>query len=107
MARSIKAWRKKRQALAAFLLGSFLFLQALAALPALHLWIHPDASDSDHECAVTLFIHGQVTAAATPAPVFHAPQVVLFREAEPKTIFVSADIRLLPSRGPPASLVPA
>jgi hypothetical protein len=102
-----KAFEKKRQAASAFLLVLLLSLQALVTFPSLHAWVHPDAGDPDHECAVTLFSHGQVDASAAVPPIFYAPQQVTFSAVSPKVIFVSADIRLLPSRGPPASLTPA
>jgi len=102
---STKALRKKRQAFGALLLGCFLALQALVTLPELHAWVHPDASDPDHECAVTLFAHGQVEAAVAVTPLFIAPSIVVSGPALPKIIFVSTDIRLLPGRGPPASSV--
>jgi hypothetical protein len=85
------------------LLALFLLLQAMAALPALHALVHPDAADPDHECAVTFFAHGQVDAPDTAAPVFHAPAPPVFSQPLPRVIFVSADIRLLPGRGPPVS----
>jgi hypothetical protein len=75
----------------------------MAIFPALHELVHPDCNDADHECAVTLFSHGQVDAASTIAPVFCAPVCVIFSQLLPEVIFVSTDIRLLPSRGPPAS----
>ena len=93
--------RKKRQSVSALLLGLFLCLQAMAVFPALHALVHPDACDPDHECAVTLFAHGQVDAPNTAAPVFRAPAVLIFSQSPPRLIFVSADIRLLPGRGPP------
>ncbi len=46
-------------------------LVVFAASPALHEWLHPDADHADHECAITLFMHGvdaggaAVVAAAT------------------------------------------
>jgi hypothetical protein len=101
-----KGFRKKRQSASALLLGLFLSLQAMAALPALHALVHPDSSDPDHECAVTLFAHGQVDAPNTAAPVFCAPARLIFSQSLPRVIFVSADIRLLPGRGPPASPAP-
>jgi hypothetical protein len=100
---SMKAFRKKRQGVSALLLCLFLSLQAMAVFPALHALVHPDACDPDHECAVTLFSHGQVDASPAAAPVFCAPARLVFRQSPPDVIFVSADIRLLPSRGPPAS----
>jgi hypothetical protein len=104
---SMKSFRKERQGASALLLGLFLFLQAMAVSPALHALVHPDAADPDHECAVTLFSHGQVDVSSAVVPVFHAPARLIFSQDLPRIIFVSADIRLLPSRGPPASSVPA
>jgi hypothetical protein len=100
---SMKGFRKKRQGVSALLLVLFLSLQAMATFPALHALVHHDACDPDHECAVTLFSHGQVDAPGTAAPVFCAPVRLVFSQTPPRIIFVSADIRLLPSRGPPAS----
>jgi hypothetical protein len=39
-------------------------------------------------------------------PVFRAPLGLIFSQSPPRVIFVSADIRLLPGRGPPAAPVP-
>ena len=44
-------------------------LAILAASPALHEWLHKDAGDADHECAVTLFLHGLEDAAAAVTAV--------------------------------------
>ena len=99
----INIFGEKRQRASALLLGLFLFLQAMVAVPALHTIIHPDACDPDHECAVTLFAHGQVNASAAIAPVFCPPALVVFSETFPRIVFVSTDIRLLPGRDPPAS----
>jgi hypothetical protein len=97
----------KRQAASAFLLGLFLSVQAMVALPALHAWVHPKANDPDHECAVTLLSHGQVEASGATTPAFCAPTRVIETQALPEIVFVSTDVRLHPSRGPPASSVPA
>jgi hypothetical protein len=100
---SMKVLRKKRRSASALLLGLFLSLQAMAVLPALHALVHPDASDPAHECAVTLFSHGQVDASSTIVPAICAPASLVFTESLPGIIFVSTDVRLLPGRGPPAS----
>ena len=102
---SMKGFRKKRQRACAFLLFLFLSLQALVVVPALHELVHPDASNAGDECAVTLFSHGQIDASSAVVPVFCAPERVIISQALPGVIFVSTDIRLLPSRGPPASSV--
>jgi hypothetical protein len=44
-----------------------LLLAALAASPGLHAWLHGDAGEADHECAVTLFQHGADVAVAVLA----------------------------------------
>jgi hypothetical protein len=96
-----KTFRQKKQGISAFLLGLFLSLQAMVVFPALHAMVHHDAGDPDHECAVTLFCHGNVEAATTAVPVFCAPAGIIFSQPRPETIFVSPDFRLLPGRGPP------
>ena len=35
-----------------------LFICAAAVSPALHEWMHADADQADHECAITLFASG-------------------------------------------------
>jgi len=54
-----------RRAVVALVLAHLLLIMAMAASPELHKWIHQDADDDDHDCAVTLFIHG----ASSDAPV--------------------------------------
>jgi hypothetical protein len=98
-----KAARKERRIISAFLLGLFLFLQALAASPALHEFFHPDAGKEDHECAVTLFLHGQVSASGTVVAVVSVPTLPIFHLSAPAVVYVSTDVQLLPSRGPPIS----
>jgi len=82
-------------------------LQAMAAVPALHTLVHPDASKPGHECAVTLFCHGQVLASSEPRPLLCPKERLIFSQALPKVVFVSADVQLLPSRGPPESCIPS
>ncbi|MGP8197918.1 MAG: hypothetical protein ACLQU4_00265 [Limisphaerales bacterium] len=69
----------------------------------MHRLIHKDADDPGHECAITLFCHGQVNVSSAAAPVFCVPAGLIFSESRPRIVFVSADVRLLPGRGPPAS----
>jgi hypothetical protein len=56
-------------ALAALLVGVILFLDALAASPALHEWFHHDADKPGHHCAVTTFAHGKVDSVTVDVPV--------------------------------------
>jgi hypothetical protein len=73
----------------------------MAAVPAFHAWVHSDAGTPGHECAVTLFLQGQVHSPATDVAV--APCLPLLVSYAPArgVDFASADVRLLPSRGPP------
>jgi hypothetical protein len=83
-------------------LGLFLLVQAMAAVPAFHAWFHLDAGDPGHECAVTLFLNGQVHSPTTDVEVTKSLPVLVFYAPARGVDFVSADVRLLPSRGPPA-----
>ena len=47
-----------RCALAALLWVHLLAVLVMTASPRIHHWVHPDADDDDHDCAVMLFIHG-------------------------------------------------
>lgn len=80
-----------------------LLLNAMASSPELHEFFHADAGHADHECAVTLFAHGQVespvvdVAAIVPvAPVECLPQILV---SAPNALVES----LPPGRGPPVS----
>jgi len=42
------------------LMALLLILNVMAAVPALHELVHRDADQADHQCAVTLFAHGNV-----------------------------------------------
>ena len=85
-------------------LSVFLLVQIMAAVPAVHLWAHQDASDPSHECAVTLFLHGQVHSATTEVEAAKFQPVLVSPARLPQVDFVSADVCLLPGRGPPARL---
>lgn len=82
--------------------GLFLLVQAMAASPALHLLIHPDAADQNHQCAVTLFTHGQACFSDTQTAPVLAPPIVSLRQMPAPARFVSIEVRYLPCRGPPA-----
>ncbi len=87
---------------ALFCLGVLLLVQTMAAVPAFHAWVHHDACDPNHECAVTLFVNGQVHSPTTGVEIAQSPPVLLVLAPAHGVDFVSADVRLLPSRGPPA-----
>ena len=57
-----------RSALAAWLVGMVLLLDAMAACPELHELIHKDANEADHHCAVTVFAQGKVDSVGCEVP---------------------------------------
>jgi len=87
---------------AALSLGVFLLVQIMAAVPAFHAWVHHDAGEPNHECAATLFLNGQVHSSATDVQAAPRPPVLVSCAPACGVDFVSADVRLLPGRGPPA-----
>jgi hypothetical protein len=91
-----------KQAAAVLLCAFVLFLAALAASPSLHEWLHHDANEPDHECAVTQFLHGHVDT-TTIAPVVAVAFALFGGIALLAETFVlsSADYRFSPSRAPP------
>jgi hypothetical protein len=91
-----------KAALAALLVGMILLLDAMAASPALHEWIHKDADQPGHECAVTMFAHGKVDSATIDVPVV-APAAAI--QATPQvelSVFTPAIENLPQGRAPPA-----
>jgi len=83
--------------------GIVLLLNAMAASPSLHEWFHADAGESGHQCAVTLFAHGQVDSSTADVSVA-APQT--FAAANPPveiSIFSPAIENLPAGRAPPVS----
>jgi hypothetical protein len=87
---------------AVFALVLFLTLQLFASSESFHKLIHPDADSADHQCAITLFTHGQVNSSvvALPTIVFVAALcflLPLFQSA----VISSFDYRFSASRAPP------
>lgn len=80
-----------------------LLLNLLAASPSLHERLHPDASHAEHQCAVTMFTHGQVDSPVVdvvlPAPA--AP--VEFLPLTSVSVVTALVETLPPGRGPPVS----
>jgi hypothetical protein len=85
------------------MVGMVLLLNALASSPALHEWFHSDATESGHQCAVTLFAHGQVDSVSIDLPV--AAPLPLIESVSPIQIslFGSALENLPAGRAPPVS----
>jgi hypothetical protein len=94
--------RAAQSGVGSFCLAVFLLVQTMAAVPALHTWAHQDAGAPGHECAVTLFLNGQVHSPPTDVAAAPCPPLLFFHAPARGVDFVSADVRLLPSRGPPA-----
>lgn len=66
----------KRIAIHFGLIGAFLFANALSVSPQLHERVHPDANQTNHECAITLVAAGNYHHATTGSLiVFPAPAI--------------------------------
>ncbi len=86
------------------LVALVLLLNALAASPSLHELIHKDADRVGHECAITLFAHGQVDSVSGDVPVT-VPLTLI--ETTPSIISSAPSTaieNLPPGRAPPAGL---
>jgi len=82
--------------------GLVLFMAVLASSETLHKLIHKDADKASHQCAVTLFAHGQVESAVCDVPAVLPTALV---ETTPHIEFsvLSTAIENLPhGRAPPA-----
>ena len=83
--------------------GIVLLLNAMAASPSLHEWFHADAGESGHQCAVTLFAHGQVDSSAVDV-IVAAPQTFIAANPCVEISIFSPAIENLPAgRAPPVS----
>ena len=99
--------RPGQAVLASFLTALVLLLAAMATCPELHQLIHHDADEPGHECAVTMFLHGQVdsvvvaVAASLPIGPIELPPVRV------TSVFSAPREMLPPGRGPPSSFLPS
>lgn len=87
--------------LTSVLAGLVLLLNAMTASPALHELIHADAGKAGHECAVTLFAHGQVDSATGTVP--EVASLILIQTVPTVEISVFHPVidRLRAGRAPP------
>ena len=102
MQRITRHFLRRHQAVIALVLaGIVLLLNAMAASPGLHELFHPDAGQPQHQCAVTMFAHGQVDSVDVDVPV--AAPLPLIQTVSPIVIsFYSPAIENLPAgRAPP------
>jgi hypothetical protein len=82
----------------------FLALQAFSASRSLHQVIHKDAGSPGHQCALTLFAQGQVNAPVAGLQLAAVATALLFCVPSAHAVFFSStDLRLSPSRAPPAA----
>jgi len=90
------------QAVALLLAVMVLGLVMLAASPVAHAWLHPNAHDSDHDCAVTLYAQGTtvpLTLVSVPSIVWRQVNVAALRGET--CIRTAPSYRLPPGCGPP------
>ena len=86
------------------LAGLVLLLNALAASPSLHELLHADAGSPQHQCAVTLFAHGQVDSATVEISTV-VPTVFIEKTSQFEfSIFAPAIENLPAGRAPPVSV---
>jgi hypothetical protein len=95
--------RQGKAVIASLLAGLVLLLGAMAACPALHELIHHDADKPGHECAVTLFGHGQVDAPVVAVAAVIPVAPVEFSPLASAPFFDVLAATLPPGRGPPVS----
>lgn len=89
------------------LVGLVLLLNAMAVVPALHELIHKDADEAGHQCAVTLFAHGQVDSPVVEVAAIVPAAPVEFLPHTSDSVFNALVETLPPGRGPPVSLLPS
>ncbi|HEX4350420.1 MAG TPA: hypothetical protein VH251_08525 [Verrucomicrobiae bacterium] len=95
--------RPSQAVIASLLAGLVLLLNAMAASPSLHEWFHADAGESGHQCAVTLFAHGQVDS-STVDVIVASPQTFVASNPTVEISVFSPAIENLPAgRAPPVS----
>ena len=90
-----------RAVIASVLTGLVLLLNAMAASPSLHELIHADAGKADHECAVTLFAHGQVDSASVAVPMVALLTLIQTVPTVAISVFHPVIDRLRAGRAPP------
>lgn len=88
--------------IAALLVALVLLLDAMVACPALHELLHADADQAGHECAVTMFIHGQVDSAVVLVAAILPATPIEFSPPTATALFHARADALPPGRGPPS-----
>jgi hypothetical protein len=88
---------------ASLLVCLVLLLDAMAAAPSLHELFHADAGKADHQCAVTLFAHGQVDSATVDVSVSAPMTFAVVAPQVEISVFAPAIENLPAGRAPPVS----
>jgi hypothetical protein len=96
-----------RPAIAAVLITVLWLQLAMAASETLHKFFHADADQPGHECAVTLFAHGQVETASVNIPVIAPVTGVDLTPAALVSFYCPTHQTLPPGRGPPSLCRPS
>ena len=91
--------------IAGLMLTLWVSLVLVSIHPQLHHWLHRDSQSAKHECLITQFSKGQLSALSSPA-LFAAvtPGCLQLPALQTECVFSSADYRLSLSRAPPALL---
>ena len=90
------------QAVALLLVMMILVLVTLAASPVAHAWLHPNAHDSDHDCAVTLYAQGTtVPLTVVSVPLIVWRQVDIAAPGGETSVRTAPSYLLPPGCGPP------
>jgi hypothetical protein len=93
--------RRSQVFIASLLSGIVLLVNAMAACPSLHELLHADAGQVGHQCAVTMFTHGQVDSTSFDVPVVAPLPVIQTVSFAYSSVFCPA-IQYLPAgRAPP------
>jgi len=96
--------QRSRVAFGLLSVGLVLLLNLLGASPALHEIFHADASRAGHECAVTLFAHGQVDSATMAVAPAAPVALVQLSPCLEFSVFAPAIAGLPAGRAPPAAV---
>jgi hypothetical protein len=97
--------RHGRAVLVSLLVALVLLLDAMAACPELHELIHKEAGKADHDCAVTMFAHGQLDSPVVEVAAIKPVAPEEFLPLTSVSVFNVPVATLPPGRAPPVSLL--
>jgi hypothetical protein len=94
-----------RPSLALLLAALVLLLNLLAASPSLHERFHSDAGHAEHQCAVTLFAHGQTDSAVVEVTAVLPVTADEFLPLVSVSLTAAPMAMLPPGRAPPMASI--